>query len=440
MKIILILFFFSFVFLGQIQAQGTNQSDLISENKFASNYANVIIQISNEIEQERPHLQLHKMDRQTFEKIFTEKVSRFVEAYDEALDIPSAKKQVFKNMIKYLNLKTLYDLFVKTIKSGRVFFRKKSLGIALAVLMGVTCEYLVPIILIQSGLGMVAPISPFVPWSMTFMRVPNILEKLNMKRRLVNALGSKIDYLDYMDHINMMKSQLKLESPEHFLFPVQMTNEGTEVIVGTRTSVMRNLLGKLGFFQDSISFESLLRFNLLHNPLDPYVRYVSLMDASRDIKTSLIAQHIIKNGSDELKLLFRKKFSAHLFTVKGAETWSGMFDWTKRAMDIKDYNQLLKMIKEMPAEIDVREVFGIYENILLPKYAENFDIGYVEYRKLSQTFQAMKARVLKSGDLNFHVENRAEFIKYLNLSLKAKRLSPCTNSHNQVLNFLLRSI
>jgi len=109
-------------------------------------------------------------------------------------------------------------------------------------------------------------------------------------------------------------------------------------------------------------------------------------------------------------------------------------------MKITDYNQLIKMIKEMPAEIDVREVFGVYENILLPKYAENFDIGYVEYRKLLQTFQAMKARVLRSGDLNFHVENRAEFIKYLDLSLKANRLSPCTNSHNQVLHFLMKSI
>jgi hypothetical protein len=440
MKIILTIILIGLSLLGQAEDQVLGQSDLIIENKFASDYANVILQISYEIEQERPGVQLQQIDRQTFEKIFKEKISRFTEVYDQAVDIPSAQKQVFKNLIKYINLKALYNIFVKIVIKGKVFFRKKSFGIAIAILIGVTCEYLVPILLIQSGLGMVAPIAPFVPWSMTFMRIPDMLEKLKMKRRLIDALGTKAAYLDYIDHINIMKSHLKLETPEHFLFPIKMTNQGTEVIVGTRTSTMRNLLGKLGFFQDSISFESLIRFNLLHNPSDSYVRYVSLMDASRDIKTSLIAQHVIKNGNDELKLLFRQKFSSHIFTVEGAETWSGMFNWTKQAMKITDYNQLIKMIKEMPAEIDVREVFGVYENILLPKYAENFDIGYVEYRKLLQTFQAMKARVLRSGDLNFHVENRAEFIKYLDLSLKANRLSPCTNSHNQVLHFLMKSI
>jgi hypothetical protein len=416
------------------------QSDLVKENKFAADYANVILQISKEIDSELPAKKLKEIDRQLFEKIFTEKIGRFAELYDEALDIPSAQKQVFKNLLKYMNIETLYNIFTNTIKSTRVFFRKKSFGIGIAVFMGVASEYLFPFISIQSGLGIIAPLSPFVPWSITYMKVPNMIQKLKMKRKLTFALGGKSGYLNYMDHIDKMKAALKLESPEHFLFPIELTDEGTEVVVGSRTSLFRNLLGKLGFFQDSISFESLMRFSVLHNSLDPYIRYVSLMDAPRDTKTLLIAQHIIKNGDDNLKLAFRKKFSPHIFTLKNVETWSGMYDWTKRALQVVDLNDFLQLIQEMPAEIDVREFFGIYENILLPKYSENFDIGYTEYRKLLQNFQVIKASVLESGDLNFHVENRAEFIKYLNLSLEKGRLSPCKNNHNQVLNLLMRSI
>ncbi|MBT7609089.1 MAG: hypothetical protein HN576_05000 [Bacteriovoracaceae bacterium] len=416
------------------------QSDLVKENKFASDYANVILQISKEIELEYPKTRLNEIDRQTFENIFNNKIGKFRELYVEAIDIPSAQNQIFKNLIKYLKVTSFYDILINTLKTSKIFFRKKSFGITVAIMMGVACEYLVPIILVNIGLGVIAPLSPFVPWTMTYMQIPNMLEKLKMKKKLISTLGSKSRYIEYMDHLKKMRDVLRLESPEHFLFPIRLTDEGTELVVGSRSSMFRNLLGKLGFFQNSISFESLMRFSVVHNSVDSYIRYVSLMDASRDQKTSLIAQHIIKNGDDELKLAFRKKFSPHLFLIKGAETWTGMYDWTKKAMKITDFNDIFKLIKDMPPAIDVREVFGIYENILLPKYAENFDIGYFEYRKLLQNFELMKAKVLQSGELNFHVENRAEFVKYLDLTLKSVRLSPCKNSHNQVIKFLMRSV
>jgi len=274
----------------------------------------------------------------------------------------------------------------------------------------------------------------------TYMSVPNAIEKLRTKSKVIKALGSKKAYMEYIEQIDKVKSALRLETPEHFLFPVQLTDEGTEVIVASRTSWFRSLLGKWGFFQDSISYESLKRFMITNNVSDHYIKYVSQLEAGREVKTTLIIQHILNGQNEDLKIDFRKKFSPHLFSIEGVETWKGLFDWTKKARKITEFQQLMELIKELPAEIDVREVLGIYENILLPKYAENFDIGYLEYRKLTRNFQAYKAKVLESGDLNFGLDNREEFFRYLNSSLQKGHLKPCYNSHGQVLNFLLKSI
>ncbi len=414
--------------------------DFKKEQKFSIDFANVIIQVAKEIEQERPHLKLNDIDRETFEEVFKGKIDKFEKLYNESIYLSSSEKKVFKDFSRFFQVSYFYKFFIKMVKTSRVFFRKKSFGVAIAVLMGVVSDSLVPIILINSGLSFLIPVSILTPWSFTYIKIPDSIEKLRLRALLIKTLGSKKAYLDYLDQVSKVRSALKLETPDHFLVPLKIVDKRIETIVVSRTSWLRSLLGKWGFFQDSISYESIMRFIVTHNLLDNYTKYILTLDTGRDYKTAMLVKHILNTQNEDMRLLFRKKFSPHLFYANGEDTWKGLFDWTKEAMEIKKYDHLVELLKKMPLEMDIREFFAIYENMLLPKYAENFDIEYSEYRNLVRNFQELKAKTIKSRDLNFSLENRELFMKYLKKSFKKGKLSSCYNNHNYVIHYLLKSI
>lgn len=171
-----------------------------------------------------------------------------------------------------------------------------------------------------------------------------------------------------------------------------------------------------------------------------YVQYVMTLNADRQVKTTMLIQHILSGDNEKLKLEFRKKFSPHIFQVKTRDQWSGLMDWTRKMMDVSEVEELKKLINAVPENLDSREIVSLWEHMILPRYAENFDINYLEYRRLIKNFESMKGVLSEEVDKSFGEIGKDLFYDYFRKSFKGATIGSCRNSHQQVIKFLLRGM
>jgi hypothetical protein len=417
------------------------QESLKAEYQFSLEFTNVILQVGHEIERENPGIRnFDDIEKVKFEKIFKEKINTYAEFYAESLELPPSKKNIFLEPFRAMNVKNVWELFAVSFKKVKVLFKRKGFGVAIAVMMGMISDYVVPGILINMGLPQFIPVSAMTPWSVMYSTIPGSIEKLVVKRKIVKALGSKEKYLKYRDHLETVQKELRLKNPDNFLFPLRQMVDETEVIVVARNTWVKSMMGKLGFFQDSVSYQSLLRFMVGNGITNDYVQYVMTLKADRKVKTTLLIQHILSSDDENLKLSFRKKFSKQIFKLKTQDQWAGLMEWTKKMMDVQTLEDMQKLMSQIPDQLDSREIVALWEHMILPHYAEEFDMKYVEYRKLVQNFEAMKASLDEEVDKSFKEAGKDLFHHYFSRSFRSGSLGGCSRSHDQVLKALMESL
>jgi hypothetical protein len=414
---------------------------LKAEYRFSLEFTNVILQIGHEIERENPDItNFEDIDKVKFEKIFKEKIDTYAKFYADSLEVPPSKKNIFLEPFRAMKVSNVWELFQVSFKKVKVLFKRKGFGVAIAVMMGMISDYVVPGILINIGLPQLIPISAMTPWSMMYSTIPGSVEKLVVKRKIINALGSKEKYLQYRDHLETVQKELRLKNPDNFLFPLRQLGDETEVVVVARKTWVKSMMGKLGFFQDSVSYQSLLRFMVGNGITNDYVQYVMTLKVDRKVKTTLLIQHILSSDDEKLKLSFRKTYSKQIFKLKTRDQWAGLMDWTRNMMDAGNIDEMNKLMNKVPDQMDSREITALWEHMILPRYAEEFDIDYVEYRKLVRNFEAMKARLNEEVDKSFKEAGRDLFFNYFSKSFNGSSIGGCSRTHYQVLKALVEAL
>ncbi|MCO4792852.1 MAG: hypothetical protein KC493_04015 [Bacteriovoracaceae bacterium] len=401
----------------------------------------MILQVGHEIERENPRFKsLDDIDKVKFEKIFKEKIDVFADFYANSLELTPAKKSIFLEPFRTLKINNVWDLFKVTFLKVKVLFKRKGFGVAIAVMMGMTSDYVVPGILINMGLPHLIPISAMTPWSVMYSTIPGSLEKLVIKRKIISALGSKEAYLKYQDNLGIIQKELRLKNPDNFLYPMRQVDDMSEVIVVAKNTWVKSMMGKMGFFQDSVSYQSMLRFMVGNGITNDYVQYVMTLKTEKQVKTTLLIQHILNSDDENLKLSFRKKFSKQIFLTKNRDQWSGLMDWTKKMMSVQTVEDLRKMLNQVPENLDSREIVALWEHMILPRYAEEFDMNYFEYRRLVRNFDSMKAILSEQSDKSFKESGKDLFFDYFRRSFSGIKLGGCNQSHDQVLKLLMRTL
>ena len=408
------------------------QESLKADYQFSLEFTNVILQVGHEVEKENSGIRsFDDIDQIKFEKIFNEKISIYAEFYAQSLEIPTSKKNIFLEFFHAMNVKSIFELFTVSYKNIHILFKRKGFGVAIAVMMGMVSDYIVPGILINIGLPQLIPISAMTPWSVMYSTIPGSIEKLIVKQKIVKILGSKEKYLKYRDHVETIQKELRLKNPDNFLFPLRHIGSEAEVIVVAKNTWFKSIMGKLGFFQDSVSYHSLLRFMVGNGITNDYVQYVMTLKTDRKIKTTLLIQHILTSDNESLKISFRKKFSKQIFRLKTRNQWIGLMDWTKKMMAVQTFEEMQNLMYQIPDQYDSREIVALWEHMILPRYAEEFDMKYMEYRNLVRNFEAMKASLHNEVDKSFKEAGKDLFHHYLSRSFSVGRFEDCSKNMNK---------
>ncbi|MGZ3809755.1 MAG: hypothetical protein ACXVCE_16855, partial [Bacteriovorax sp.] len=181
---------------------------LEKEFRLRAEFISVMIQAGEDIDRNV------KVDKAIFdqpEKMMTllqEKILVYHRFYEEALQIPTEKKEIFKKGFQSLNWEKISAIFKKTHIGVEIFFKRKGFGLGIAIMAGFLCEYLVPAILIHIGLAHLIPLSMMTPWSTVYSFVPGGIQKTKIRKMLNEALGGKAQVEAYLEQEDMLLKHL----------------------------------------------------------------------------------------------------------------------------------------------------------------------------------------------------------------------------------------
>lgn len=414
---------------------------LESEFSQRADFINIMLQVGEEIDRKI------NLDKEIFDRpekmtaLLEEKILVYHSFYEKTLQIPNEKKGIFKKFFLSLNWKKIVPAFRKAHIGVEVFFKKKGLGLGIALMAGFLCEYLVPAILVNIGLPQLIPLSMMTPWSIMYSFIPEKIQKLKIRKMLTEALGGKSQVEAYMRQQETFLKLLHKQSPDEFIFPISESAGQIRSIVIQKETWLTGLLQRLGVKDSSLTYTSVQKFLMENNISDPYVTWIIENESiDRNTKVGLITSHILNLKDSTIEENFQKTFSEKILLLKNNENWEEAWNWTLEMKKVKSLDELVAKINEIPSSIHPKEFSMIWENMLLPDYAINLNLNYIEARQMFDQFEVLKAKLMTSESALLDESIKNEIFIYLKTITHGKKFKGCQNGLVRINQFLLEKV
>ncbi|MCR9204047.1 MAG: hypothetical protein NXH75_05695, partial [Halobacteriovoraceae bacterium] len=200
---------------------------LKKELDFQIEFTSLILRVGSQIDKDisgsdKPatYKQIIQMEEGKLEEILQARIMEFAEFYEKKITLPTEKKGLFRKYFPLLQFNNLADLLKQSMIGLNGFFKKKGIGVALGIGLGLVTEYSSYFILYASGLPQLIPIAMTIPYGTTFTAIPTVINHFKLRSRMRKLLGGKIPYKAYFKQRKEALKRLKMRSSDQILFPL----------------------------------------------------------------------------------------------------------------------------------------------------------------------------------------------------------------------------
>lgn len=415
--------------------------DLDKELRLQTEFFNLMLQVGKDIDSDP------KIDNGIFNNtdqmaaLIQNKIKIYQSFYEEALQIPSEKKSLFRKYFLSLDWKTISTIFKQTHIGAERFLKKKGVGVGIAIMLGFVCEYVFPVILMNIGLPQLLPITFVTPWAVIYSFVPGSIQKLKIRKMQIEALGGKVEYLAFQKQREMVMGALHMHSPDDLIFPLQEVEGMAKGMVIPKVSWEVRFMEMLGLKKKSFGYNSVFKFLSENSLSDPYITWlIENKKISKEMKAAYITGHLLSLNNPDISDKIYTTFSENIITLKNNSNWSELWDWTEEMKKVSNMDELFLKIEKTPSSIHPKELVIIWENILLPEYAVNLNLNYFEGRRLFDQFEVIKAKLQTSGSSELDLASKNELYAYFRKVLDGRSFKGCYKDPRQINEILLRAL
>jgi hypothetical protein len=137
---------------------------------------------------------------------------------------------------------------------------------------------------------------------------------------------------------------------------------------------------------------------------------------------------------------FELKFKDQFLKLKSNNHWEEVWQWTKKMKRMRNINDVLAGIDQLPKDIKPLEIATIWEDILLPEYIKYLDLSYSEARIMFNHFEVLKAKLHHLPNDGIEEKYRNEIFTYLKKIIGGKQFRGCKNSSGAITKYLLKTV
>lgn len=422
---------------------------LQKELDFNVEFASIILRIGHQIDEEiskSPNKEAKledflDLEHEKIEEILKKRIMEFAEFYEKNITLPAEHKGLFRRYFPLFQWRNVAD-FLKTSMVGlEGFFKKKGIGVAIGIGLGIICEYSSYFLLYQFGLPQFIPIAMATPYGTILTGGPLVYNYFRMKKKIRKLLGGRQAFKAYRQQLKESYKKLQMKSPDQILFPLKDFKSASEdtvnALVLSKSTWWDAFLTKIGLNPKRLSYPTLKLFMVMHNIDSKAIKWIREQEGlPYYIKTALITDHILKTSPEDVKAKFITRFASHIVEVKRAPYWSELKDWTLKVMAARDMKTIRGLMSDIPPGVSPHQIVEVWERIILPHYATNFDMSYKGYRRLKEEVVLLKAMVIDDGATNWNSRFYTEFERRLSRALRVE-LTTCETPEKNILIYLL---
>jgi|GEM_PF-2904639 len=450
-SILLLFFSLNFTSFAQVTTESRQIGrQLKQELEFNVEFASLILRVGEEIDKEiakgKPQARVEdflEMENRQIEVLLKEKIIDFAEFYEKKITLPDEKKSLFRRHFPLMNWANIADALKASMIGTQGFFKRRGIGIAIGIGLGVVLEYSSYFLLYQSGLTHLIPIAMAIPYGTILSAGPKLVSYLNMRKRLKEVLGGSKALKAYRLQKKSALKRIKMKSPDDILFPLNLPDIGpqnkiTTLILG-KNNWWHTILLKLGLNPKKLSYPTLKVFLIVNNIGDDFIRWVQAHPGlPLYMKTALISEHIISTSDDNIRTKFTTSFSSSITEVRRAPYWNALKGWTNKIMNAKNVAAIRESMAQIPPGVPPIHIIELWEKVILPHYSTQMDLSYGSYRRLKDELTLLNASISKKPKANWNEEFYKEFEEKMVRSLRLN-LPTCENPEQKVLFYLLRN-
>ena len=424
--------------LNALSSRPEEYEQFSKELQLKTDFTRVIIEAGLRIDQANPDLDF-KDEKKITELVQTE-VINFGKYYEKKLNIPAEKISKFQLIFKNLNKEQIIKIMKKAHLGIEFIFKKKGIGIGIAIICGMLSEYLVPIALINIGLAKFIPFSMMTPWSVIYSFVPNLIQKANIQSMLTETLGDSDKVKAFKAQEDEIYSLLKISNIDDVLLPFNEMNQEVEYLIINHVPFWKKILIKIGFKEKGITEEKILAFLEDNQARSAYVNLIAEDSKLKSTeKISLLTEYIFSSTDENLKDLFRIQFDESINKViKQSGDWEDIWSWTIKMKKAKTLDEVLSISKEMPENVTPAQLALIWEKILLTDYIKKMELNFSSGRKFVNGFELFKTKLYLKKSADSRDELIQETFLYINKVKLGHHFKKCQNSPIKILNYLVK--
>ena len=381
------------------------------------------------------------LENEEIEKILKRRVMEFAEFYEKNITLPEESKGLFRRYFPLFQWSNLADMFKRSLVGVEGFFKKKGVGVALGIGLGMLCEYSSYFLIYSLGMPQLLPVALATPYGTILSGGPLVYNYFRMKKKITRLLGGKSSFKAYRMQMKESYKKLQMKSPDQILFPLNelptKSDNTVSALVLSKNTWWDAFLTKIGLNPTRLSYPTLKLFTIVHGIDNPAIKWIKEQEGiPYYLKTALITDNILKTAPEDVKNKFLTRFGSQFVEVQRAPYWIALKGWTLDLMKAKDMKTIRRLMAEIPPGVSPHQIIELWERIILPHYATHFDMNYKSYRALKEEVTILKALIIDDGSPNWNSRFYTEFETRMSSALRVQ-LKTCESPEKNILLYLL---
>jgi hypothetical protein len=294
----------------------------------------------------------------------------------------------FKDVFNWQMLWEKTKSFSTQVKS---FARLKGLGAAFILVVSTPSDLYFPVIATAMGAPHLIPIFPLIPDTPMLLFAEGAIRNYQSTKRIKEAIGGSQAYKDFLNSRKELLKEMHVKASD-YIHPLSKVDNGLEAIVISKSSVMKKIMGTLGFKQEGVTLASVKKFIKDRGLMeDREIKSIlTQLDLPDEVKAGQLVYHLRYQRGGEFTDEVVEQFSDSFRTFKISPAHGALWDTYQDLIQAKNIQQIADALETASTHVSPKQLAQLWKEKLIPEWSKNLEgVSIFEFRRLVKGFDSV---------------------------------------------------
>jgi len=210
-------------------------------------------------------------------------------------------------------------------------------------------------------------------------------------KRIKEAIGGSEAYKIFLNSRNELLKEMNIKASD-YLHPLSKVDNGLEAIIISKSSMMKKIMGTLGFKQEGVALTSVKKFIKDRGLLeDREIKSIlTQLDLPDEVKAGQLVYHLRYQRGGQFTNAVMEQFSESFRTFKITPAHGALWDTYQDLIQAKNIQQIADALEDASSHVSPKQLAQLWREKLIPEWSKNLeDVSIFEFRRLVKGFDSV---------------------------------------------------